>query len=193
VLEAFEQLYADGYVEGRSGSGTYVVRELRSDVLRASPDRAPGASPAAPGRLLSRRGAILAATPMPIPTVTRPRAFVPGIPGLEDFPFELWRRLMAKQWRRAPVDRMLYGDPAGYQPLREAIAAYLGEARAAWMPRRQTSSWSDVATGARPGGAAARRRRRCRLDGDPGYPGVRAELHRAARAIPVPVDDEGPT
>jgi len=38
-------------------------------------------------------------------------------------PFELWRRLMAKQWRRAPVDRMLYGDPAGYRPLREAIAA----------------------------------------------------------------------
>jgi GntR family transcriptional regulator/MocR family aminotransferase len=31
VLEAFEQLYADGYVEGRSGSGTYVVRELPSD------------------------------------------------------------------------------------------------------------------------------------------------------------------
>ena len=129
VLEAFEQLYADGYVEGRSGSGTYVVRELPSDVLRAPPDRAPDVSPAGPGRLLSRRGAILAATPMPIPTVTRPRAFVPGIPGLEDFPFDLWRRLMAKQWRRAPVDRMLYGDPAGYRPLREAIAAYLGAAR----------------------------------------------------------------
>src|SRR5947199_9651094 len=34
VLEAFEQLYADGYVEGRSGSGTYVVRELPAAVLR---------------------------------------------------------------------------------------------------------------------------------------------------------------
>ena len=192
VLEAFEQLYADGYVEGRSGSGAYVVRELPSDVLRAPPDRAPGASLAAAGRLLSRRGAILAATPMPIPTVTRPRAFVPGIPGLEDFPFDLWRRLMAKQWRRAPVDRMLYGDPAGYRPLREAIAAYLGAARGV---RCHADQIVVVGCSQQALDLAAR----LLVDEgdavwmeDPGYPGARgAFIAAGARLIPVPVDDEG--
>ena len=157
-----------------------------------APDRAPGASTPAPGRLLSRRGAILAATPMPIPTITRPRAFVPGIPGLEDFPFGLWRRLMAKQWRRAPVDRMLYGDPAGYRPLREAIAAYLGAARGV---RCHADQIVVVGCSQQALDLAAR----LLVDEgdavwieDPGYPGARgAFIAAGARLIPVPVDDEG--
>ena len=58
VLAALDQLLSEGYVEGRSGSGTFVVPEL--------PDRAPdGPAPAPPASApapaaLSRRGAGLA-------------------------------------------------------------------------------------------------------------------------------------
>ena len=187
VLEAFQQLYADGYVEGRSGSGTYVVRELPGGVLRA-----PVGSPRPAGQLLSRRGATLAGRPMPIPTLTEVRPFVPGIPALDDFPFELWRRQIARQWRHRPVDRMLYGDPAGYPPLREAIATYLGATRGMHCRPEQVVV---VACSQQALDLAAR----LLVDQgdavwmeDPGYPGARAAFMAAgARVIPIPVDDEG--
>src|SRR3954452_9166534 len=80
VLNAFEQLLAEGYVVGKSGSGTYVSHVLPDDLLRV-----PAASIAQPpwpaNRRLSRRGALLAATPV---SVARdqglPRAFRPGLP-----------------------------------------------------------------------------------------------------------------
>lgn len=55
------------------------------------------------------------------------------------------------------------------------------------MPRRPDRRGRVLATGARPGGAAARRRGRCRLDGGPGLPGCAWSLHRRGRAA-----DSGP-
>src|SRR5437868_3799854 len=63
VLAAFEQLHAEGYLEGRLGSGTYVARTLPEELLAAAP-RTPATSVgklAAPGatgrtRRLSERG-----------------------------------------------------------------------------------------------------------------------------------------
>ncbi len=37
VLNAYEQLLAEGYLEGRLGSGTYVPQALPDDLLRAAP------------------------------------------------------------------------------------------------------------------------------------------------------------
>src|SRR6187455_2426624 len=78
VLNAFEQLLAEGYVEGQTGSGTYVSHVLPDDLLRVP--SSPAAQPPAPAnRRLSRRGSLLAATPV---SVARdqglPRAFRPG-------------------------------------------------------------------------------------------------------------------
>src|SRR5262245_50048441 len=55
VVEAFLQLFAEGYIEGRVGAGTYVTRTLPDDLLRpASPPHS--VSPPAPAHhSLSRR------------------------------------------------------------------------------------------------------------------------------------------
>ncbi|HNP72840.1 MAG TPA: winged helix-turn-helix domain-containing protein, partial [Kouleothrix sp.] len=45
VLEAYAQLLAEGYVEGRVGSGTYVARVLPEDLLAASPAERPVTTP----------------------------------------------------------------------------------------------------------------------------------------------------
>ena len=59
-----------------------------------------------------------------------PKAFRPGIPALDAFPFEIWSKLTSQHLHR-PIRYLLgYGEPAGYRPLREAIAAYVGAARA---------------------------------------------------------------
>jgi GntR family transcriptional regulator/MocR family aminotransferase len=85
-----------------------------------------------------------------------------------------------------------YGEPAGYRPLREAIAAHLATARAVVCDAEQVV----VVNGTQ---QAADLCARLLLDeGDaawleePGYPGARAALRAAgARVVPVPVDGDG--
>jgi GntR family transcriptional regulator/MocR family aminotransferase len=63
VASAFDQLMAEGYIEGRPGAGTFVAKELPEDLLRV-PAGAPAPTGAgAPAPELSRRGRMLAPPP----------------------------------------------------------------------------------------------------------------------------------
>jgi GntR family transcriptional regulator/MocR family aminotransferase len=189
VMAAFEQLLAEGYIEGRVGAGSFVSRELPEETLHAraalAARRRGGGK--APG--LSRRGAELAALG---DDTIRPRAFSPGLPELAAFPFEDWARLLAKHWRAPPRSFLIGGDPAGHPPLREAIAGYLGAARAVACTAEQVF----IVSGAQ---QALDLTVRVLIDtGDrvwveePGYPGLRGVLLAGgAELVPVPVDAEG--
>lgn len=120
VTRAFDQLYAEGYVEGRVGAGTYVA-EL-AGVVR--PVSMPAGDPAATPALQH-----LAAHHLPAPPPGAPRAFRVGVPAFDLFPFETWARLSARFWRKPSPARLGYGDPAGEASLRELIAAYLRSSR----------------------------------------------------------------
>jgi len=206
VLAAFEQLHAEGYLQGRLGSGTYVARELPDELLTAGSQTpatsasrlglaAPGTS--GPARRLSERGERIATgtrTPLPILTgrSVDQRAFTIGLPELEAFPHELWARLLNRQLRESPSHLMRYNHPAGYAPLRQAIAAHLATARRV----RCTAEQVIIVTGSQ---QALDLSARILLDPgdpawieDPGYLGARAALVAAgARLVPVPVDDDG--
>jgi GntR family transcriptional regulator / MocR family aminotransferase len=192
VLTAFGQLLAEGYVEGRVGAGTTVARTLPETLLRAGPEAARIGRPGRRPRL-SRRGALLVGTRAALGRgAIAAHPFRPGLPGLDAFPFDLWTRLVARRWRRAPRQLLDYGDPAGYGPLREAIAGYLGEARAV----RCDASQVIVVTGAQ---QAVDLAARVLLDPgdtawveDPGYQGAWGALVAAGiRLAPVAVDGEG--
>ena len=193
VMNAFEQLLAEGYLEGQVGSGTYVSRALPDEMLfiRAAKSRA--AQVARPGRALSERGTALARTFLTTSRdVSVVRPFRPGTPALDAFPADLWSKLLARRWRNPPRELLGYGDAAGYRPLREAIAAYLGAARAVRCEAEQVI----IVAGAQ---QALDLTARLMLNAgdaawieDPGYLGTRAALLAAgARVVPVPVDDEG--
>jgi GntR family transcriptional regulator/MocR family aminotransferase len=192
VLAAFGQLLAEGYLEGRVGAGTTVASTLPETLLRAHPEAAGTERPGRRPRL-SRRGALLVRTRAAFARgAATAHPFRPGLPGLEFFPFDLWTRLLARRWRRVPRQLLDYGDPAGHAPLREVIAAYLGEARAVRCDAGQVI----VVTGAQ---QAVDLAARVLLDPgdtawveDPGYPGARGALIAAGiRLAPVPVDAEG--
>jgi GntR family transcriptional regulator/MocR family aminotransferase len=190
TLLAFEQLAAEGYIVGRRGSGTFVSEEL--------PDDRPGSSgPRGVGLLrhppLSRRGLALTAIPagarrMPGP----PRAFRVGVPALDLFPLRLWSQLLHRRLRSVAPTQLDYSDPAGFHPLREAIADHVQAARGT----RCRADEVLIVAGAQRGLELI-----CDLLldvgdeawlEDPGYPGARAALASAgARIVPVPVDDEG--
>ncbi len=130
VVNAFEQLISEGYLEGKVGSGTYVARVLPEELLqvhRRTPSTA-SATPTAP-RIphLSSWGASLASRTIRPPDTGC--AFQPGVPALEEFPNKLWSRLEAHSWRVVAREQLCDGDPVGYRPLREAIASYLKAVR----------------------------------------------------------------
>ncbi|HSC82970.1 MAG TPA: PLP-dependent aminotransferase family protein [Pseudomonas sp.] len=120
VTRAFDQLYAEGYVAGRVGAGTYVA-EL-AGVVRPAPLVAAGPAPSA---ALQRLDLYHLSKPLE----GAPRAFRVGVPAFDLFPFETWARLSARFWRKPSPARLGYGDPAGDGQLRELIAAYLRNSR----------------------------------------------------------------
>jgi len=128
VTVAFDQLIAEGYLEGRRGAGTFVASELPADVAGIAGD-AGWPLTGAPARAgLSARGEVLRSTRAGARPET-PGAFTPSVPAFEEFPFRAWARLTARHVRRPPPELLRYGDPAGYGPLREAVATYLRDAR----------------------------------------------------------------
>jgi len=190
TLYAYERLRDEGYLEGRVGAGTTVA------FLRVP--RAPSVAPDTAGTRprLSTQGARLAGirwwTRGAETAEARPRAFPVGQPALDAFPTELWTRLLVRRSRRSSHALLNYQSPAGYRPLREAIAGYVGLARGV----RCTPDQVIVVSGAQ---AALSLTARLLLDQgddawveDPGYYGARGAIVSAgATPVPVPVDREG--
>lgn len=134
VAQAYAELEAEGYLSGRHGSGTYVSRELPDERPYGRPARSTsaglercGLSATALARKV-REGDRGAGGPRPTPEL--PYDFHPGQGAWDAFPREVWRRLLGRQWRKGWREIMDYGDPAGYRPLREQVAAYLARSRA---------------------------------------------------------------
>ena len=120
VTRALDQLYAEGYVAGRVGDGTYVAELTRR---RPAPVAAVAPAAASPAMQLLHNHHLA------MPAAGAPRAFRIGVPAFDLFPFETWSRLQARFWRKPALARLGYGDPAGDLQLRELIAAYLRNSR----------------------------------------------------------------
>lgn len=193
VLNAFDQLHAESYVERRVGDGTYVSRQLPDDLLRVTNvwQRAQASTRSQPR--LSEWGAAVAAISIgPGSYRGRPRPFRTSTPALDAFPYKLWGRLLAKRWSTSAREMIPYGDSAGYLPLRQAIASYLSTARGVrCMPEQViivagSQHALEIVTRSllAPGDAA--------WIEDPGFLGARAALTATrAQLVPVPVDSEG--
>jgi GntR family transcriptional regulator/MocR family aminotransferase len=185
VVSAYEQLLAEGYVESRRGSGTFISRHLTGLALR-------------------RRGAPRAIRRV-IPTSTRTfpdfersavqsdaRPFNTGRTLIDARTAETWRRLTHRTVRRLGANDLGYTDPAGLAELRGNICAYLRAARAVRCDPEQvvitggTQQAIDIAI------------RMLLTPGDevwvedPGYPLTHAQLLLAkARPHAIPVDTQG--
>lgn len=199
VVTAFEDLLAEGYLEGHTGSGTYVSRVLPEALLGIVGKRTPSdhaadaAAAAADGALapgLSRRGRALAA--LKRGGYVEVRAFLPSLPETAYFPFDVWSRLLARSWRQPAADMLRHGRAAGHLPLRAAIAQYLRAVRGLDCLAEQVI----ITSGAQ---QALDLAARGLLDSgdqvwteDPGYLGLRGPLMAAGADVrPVPVDTEG--
>jgi GntR family transcriptional regulator / MocR family aminotransferase len=194
VSSAYEQLHAEGYLETFVGAGTCVARSIPDDALKPATGKTGSASrQVAKGNALRRVSRRVALMRLPVQTWSNKLvAFRVSLPALEHFPTRVWSKLVNRHSRRPTRQLMAYGDAKGYGPLREAIAEYLGAARAV----RCEPSQILVTTGSQQGLLLSGQ---VLLDAndrvwieEPGYPGARQALTMAgARLVPVPVDHEG--
>ncbi|HET8665785.1 MAG TPA: PLP-dependent aminotransferase family protein [Nocardioides sp.] len=182
VTAAYDRLTAEGFLESRSGAGTFVA-----DVSLTGSGRSRRA----------RRGAV---RPLPVwdsePEHERPRDrrlhdLSIGLPDPDLFPLEVWRRLVSAQLRRSRLEEATYGGRGSFRLQRE-VARLLG------LSRSVVCAPEDVVVTA---GAQQAVDLVCRVlvaprtvvaMEDPGYFAVRRllETHRAA-VRGVPVDEEG--
>jgi len=126
VLNAYDQLSAEGFLSGTVGKGTFISAHLPP----AAQDRAAGrGAETVPMRPLSERGAAFATAIDGVGYHQGPlRAFRVSMPAVDLFPFDIWSRLEGRRWRR-PDHHMGYSDPAGFAPLRELLCVYLRASR----------------------------------------------------------------
>jgi GntR family transcriptional regulator / MocR family aminotransferase len=193
ILNAFEQLKAEGYLEGFSGSGTYVARALPDEMTQAPRSNPPTKPASADKRRLSGFGSrIVGLDTKRAHTNFSIRPFQPGIPAADAFPFDVWTRISNRHWKSRPSRLLSYGEAAGHLPLRKAVADYLRVARAVLCEPEQVI----IVSGSQ---QAIDLTARILIDAgdpiwieDPAYTSARAALEAAsARLIPIPVDSNG--
>jgi GntR family transcriptional regulator / MocR family aminotransferase len=189
AVMAFEQLQSEGYLEGRSGDGTYVNRHLPEDFLTVPPIARVGARTAHHRPALSRLANRL--PKVPDTGIWAQRAFSPA-PSPDEFPIAAWAQIAARCLRGATRRLLADCDCRGYRPLREAIANYLGESRGVRCTADEVIVVSGVQHGLDltirvlldPGDAVCIE--------DPCFP-IIPSMFKAlpAKVVPVPVDDAG--
>ena len=209
IMLAFEQLAAEGYLEGLSGSGTYVSRQPPAEIVEPSPPRINPAIRAAGSLDRSAEfgaglaveigvelGVSLAHAPETLRHMRRPVPFRSNFPALDAFPVQLWAKLAADLYRKLDASTanhlMGEGDPQGYLPLRAAIAEHV------FLGRGIDCTAENVIIFA---GAQQAVDLACRLllmpgdkvvCEDPGYDGIYASaIATGGVPVPVPVDADG--
>jgi GntR family transcriptional regulator/MocR family aminotransferase len=195
VLLAYEQLVAEGFATARGGSGTYVSAGLSRGVGGVG---RPKKSERAAKLHLSRFGSAVDAVGSSVDfpgrrSVPMRYDFAYGGRGdVDNFPFQMWRRILLRHARKAPIRQLDYGVAAGSLALREAISVHLRRSRAVICDASQVivvnGSQQALDLIARVlielGDAVAVE--------DPQYQGTREVLRAAgARLLPVPVDRDG--
>jgi GntR family transcriptional regulator / MocR family aminotransferase len=191
IVNVFEQLKSEGYVDGSIGSGTYVSKVLPDQLLQVPQEDQAGV-PAARERRIKLSDYAGRVRPFPNLEVRSSRAFRANLPALDLFPTTLWAKVAARRLRRVSTNLLLGCGPMGYRPLREAVATYLSTSRGVKCVPEQVAIISGVQE------ALDLAARLFLNPGDrvcmenPGYPGAAIAFRAGgAKVSALRLDDEG--
>jgi DNA-binding transcriptional MocR family regulator len=168
VVEAYQQLAAEGFLVSRQGSGTRVAD------LQPSPPATDMASASTPAPSI---GYDLRA----------------GTPDLSAFPRQAWLGAVRHVMKTASHQALGYADPSGVPEVRAELAAYLRRVRAAEVAAEQLVVTNGVAQGLHLIIRALARSGPVPLAVEDPHSARTFALLEAAGAVrvPVPVDDDG--
>jgi GntR family transcriptional regulator/MocR family aminotransferase len=126
VLQALQQLTAEGYLVRRRGAGTFVCPDLQvEDLTSVNPSAAHPFAPPPPTWVTNLPPAAVHSVATARPEID----FGFGRSFAHTFPYDIWRRLLARYLSTDDAMLSRFGSVAGFYPLREALAAYLTRTR----------------------------------------------------------------
>ncbi len=189
VESAYSQLHAEGFIERRVGSGTFVSERVQRLPGRGKP-RGMSVDGKATPRLSQRGRAMFNGGG--VRDFLAPRPFAPGVPETRSFPLQTWERLERQVLKEYGTLALLHSPPQGMEPLRRAIADYVNLERGA----RATPDRVLVLTSSQ---QALTLCATVLLDAgdrifieDPVYHGARKAFDAAGlECVPVPLDEDG--
>ena len=133
VVNAFDQLLAEGYLVGKAGSGTFVAAELPEEYLTAPHQKRDGRGSLERHLPLSKYGDYLVRRQRSIldnEKASAPIPFQHGFSAIDEFPFGVWQKISNK-CNQVSIRKLLsQNGPLGFDPLRNAVAGHLRTARA---------------------------------------------------------------
>ncbi len=187
VVAAYDLLLSEGYVVARRGSGTAVAQLLPGAGKPRGSDHRAGAQQRLGRHWRGRSVAAAAARASPR------YAFQVGVPDYAGFPFDIWRRLSNRVFRRFRAAPPLAADPQGSIALRAAIAQHVSFARAVACDPQDivVTAGAQQAFDLLARILKVRDRSAVALE-NPGYPPLRAAFTAHGwRIAAVPVDHDG--
>jgi len=126
IKSVYEQLISEGYVQGKTGAGTFVsegldgetpvvpsVDTIRKDYLDGNFSKT--AEHISFSQASARYGSIL--------------PFRPGVPALDKFPVKRWNKYLSRATTKSDIANFSYGDLLGSEKLRASIARHLADSR----------------------------------------------------------------
>lgn len=171
VVTAYDQLTAEGYIDGRQGSGYRVCGMQTVEMTPPKP---------APSHTTS------------LPPAEPSHPFMSGNPDMRLFPFRAWAKTVARIGRQTPEDLLISQSLQGHPDLRSTIATHVHEWRGVSAQPEQifVTAGSIEALElclrvlSEPGDAVA-------LE-NPGYQPMRRQVEaQGLRPIDMPLDDQG--
>ncbi|HEY7379552.1 MAG TPA: PLP-dependent aminotransferase family protein [Steroidobacteraceae bacterium] len=173
VVDAYEQLLAEGYLIARQGSVTSVAE----------------------GRVMSGQALPRKSAKTPAAGVSEQIRydFRPAVPDTSTFPRRAWHRSLRKALATAAAASMGYPDPRGTSAARTALAAYVNRARGTLAHAERVLICNGFTQGFRLTCAVlARLGVRAVATEDPSHEEQRVAVRDAGlKCVPVPVDEDG--
>ncbi len=183
VVNAYDRLLGEGYLESRPRSGIFVNSALHGSTNRSSPK-------SRPSRTIRRA----VSPPQPETKLTEPRPFRPCQPDVRLFPLSQWNSIRSRVLRSSGTLLLNYQSrfALGLPSLRQALARYLNESRGVRCQWQQIAITCGSQQALFLLGQVLLKPDDKVLMEDPGYVGARQAFeHAGAKLLRMPVDELG--
>lgn len=193
VIAGFERLIDEGYLVTRQGSGTYVSTTIpdelvkltsKTDPLDKQQYSAPNLNP-----VMSHLTTLWKTSR---PNTNKKQMFNIGIGCVDQFPHDLWGRLLGRVWRRSIQEIPHYNHPAGYPPLKRILVDYVHSTRGVNCSEEQIIIVNGTQQAINLTASVLLQQGSSVWLDDPGYDSARAILTaRGANICPIPSESDG--
>ncbi len=124
VLRVYNLLHIEGYIKSKHGSG-YIVKSID-----LSPEKTNTIQDYSSYPDISNRGQMfINNVSLMHSTLQKNVAFRPGLPPLDVFPVNQWKRLHNSYWKQVKYSNLSFSDSSGIEYLKKNVAKYLNLVR----------------------------------------------------------------